>query len=219
MTLTKRYDEVMEKINVTDAMRQRILANIDQMDLTAGSQAKVVRFPTLKRLMPIAACFVLLVAGVFAVRQFEPRGTIDPRPTGDVSVGIGNEIVDVADAGALSEAVGFSVKEPHALPFQADEVRYTAFWGEMAQITYTGAGQTVTFRQSLGTEDNSGDYNEYPQTETLEIGEASVTLKGEGQTYSLAVWSDGTYSYSFTAENGLTATEWGALISAVQGDE
>lgn len=215
--MSKRYDAVMEKIEVTDAMRQRILANIGNMDLTAASRAKITPFPNLKRLMPFAACFVLLVAGVFAARQFVPGETVDPTPTGDVM--IGNEIVDVADADALSKAVGFLVKEPSALPFRADEVRYTAFWGELAQITYTGEGQTLTFRQTLGDEDNSGDYNEYPETETREISGASVTFKGDSQTYSLAVWSDGTYTYSFRAENGLTATKWETLISNVQASD
>lgn len=218
MTLSKRYDEVMEHIEVTDAMRQRILANIGEMDLKAAPQAKVVRFPSLRRLMPIAACFVFLVAGVFAVRNYIPGDAVDPLPS--EGVGAVGGIVDVADADALSEAVGFSVKEIAALPFQTNEVTYTSFWGNLAQITYTGADQTVTFRQSLGDEDNSGDYNEYPETETREIGGAAVTFKGDSQTYySLAVWSDGAYAYSFRAENGLTATEWETLIADVQAIE
>lgn len=214
--MSKRYDEVMEKIEVTDAMRQRILANIEEMDLTVAPQAKVVRFPTMKRLMPLAACFVLLVAGVYATRQFMPGEIVEPTPTQDVSVGIGSGIVDVEDVDALSVAVCFPVKELHDLPFQVDEVTYTSFWNDLAQITYTGEGQTVIFRQSLGDEDNSGDYNAYAETETREIGGISVTLKGDGQTYSLVVWSDGTYAYSANAESGLRAEEWETLINGVQ---
>lgn len=215
--MSERYNAVMERIEVTGAMRRRILANLEQIDLSVPSPAKVSPFPTLKRLMPIAACFVLLVAGVFAVRQFTPMDTVDPKPTGGVM--IGNGIVEVADAEALSEAVDFSVKEPRALPFQAGEVSYTAFWGEMAQITYAGEGQTVTFRQSLGTEDNSGDYNEYAETEIREIGGMSVTLKGDGETCSLATWSDGIYAYSANAEPGLGAEEWEELIAGVREKE
>lgn len=214
--MSKRYDQVMEHIEVTNAMRRRILANIREMDLSAAPRAKVVRFPPLRRLMPIAACFVLLVAGVFAVRQFVPGETVVPGPTQDVSVGIGNGIIDVADVNALSKAVGFSVKDLHGLPFQADEVSYTSFWGDLAQITYTGEGQTVTLRQSLGDEDNSGDYNVYDVTEAREIGSLSVTLKGDGQAYSLAGWSDGTYTYSVHAAPGLGAEEWEALIAGAQ---
>lgn len=208
--MNKRYDTVMEKLEVTDAMRQRILSNIDKMELNAASRSKVIRFPSVKRLMPIAACFVLLVAGVFYVRYFMPGETVDPRPTGGVMVG--NGIEDVEDAAALSEAVGFPVKEAAALPFPVDEVTYTSFWGDLAQITYTGDGQTVTFRQSVGDEDNSGDYNVYAETETREIGGLPVTLKGDGQGYSLVLWNDGTYAYSLRAKPALTAAEWAAVL-------
>lgn len=209
--MNKRYDEVMEKLKVTDAMRQRILANINKMDLDAAPRAKVIRFLSVKRLMPLAACLILLLAGVFSLRHFMPGETVDPQPSDLVMVG--NGIADVADVDALTEAVGFPVKEVTSLPFQADEVTYTSFWKELAQIKYTGAEQTATFRQSLGNEDNSGDYNVYAGTEVREIGGLSVTLKGDGQTYALAVWSDGTYAYSIHVEPGLTAQEWEAVIA------
>lgn len=211
MTLSKRYDAVMEKIEVTDAMRQRILANLDAVDLDAPAQSKVVRFPALKRLMPLAACLVLLLAGLFSLRHFMPGETIDPQPSEFVMVG--NGIVDVADAAALSRAVGFSVREVSALPFQAGEVTYTSFWNDLAQVRYTGQDRTVTFRQSVGTEDNSGDYNIYTETVTQAIGGMEVTLKGDGETYALAVWSDGEYAYSLSAQPGLTLPEWESVIA------
>ena len=202
---------MMEKIEVTDAMRRRILANLDQMDWKAAP-AKVVRFPYLKRLMPLAACLVLLV-GMFYARFLIPGETVDPMPSDRVMVGSG--IVDVADADALTETVDFPVKELTALPFQVDEVTYTSYWKELAQVKYTGGGQTVTFRQSLGDGDNSGDYNVYAETEVKEIGGMGVTLKGDGQTYSLVIWSDGTYAYSLRAEPYLTAEEWETVIAGI----
>lgn len=214
MTLRKRYHAVMEKIEVTDAMRQRILAHVDNMERNAAPRAKVVKFSVVRRLMPIAACFVLLVAGVVAARYYIPGETVDPRPTEGVMVG--NGIVDVADADALSEAVGFPVKEAASLPFRTSEVTYTSFWKELAQITYTGEGYTVTLRQTLGTEDNSGDYNVYAETTTREVAGLQVTLKGDSQGYSLAVWNDGTYAYSLSAEPSLAAAEWETVIAGVK---
>lgn len=55
---------------------------------------------------------------------------------------------------------------------------------------------SVTYRQSLGTEDNSGDVTAYEKEISVTIDGCSVTLKGDGQQFFLAVWSDGTYSYS-----------------------
>lgn len=212
--MSKRYNEVMEKIEVTDAMRRRILANIDKMDLNAAPRAKGIHFPSVRRLMPLAACFVLFLAGVLSVRYFVPGQTVDPQPTGGVMVG--NGIEEAADADALSGMVGFPVKELPALPFRADEVTYTSFWKELAQITYTGEGRSVTFRQSAGEGDNSGDYNVYAKTEVREMGSRSVTLKGDGEAWALAVWSDGEYAYSASAEPGLTAREWESVIGGME---
>ena len=86
----------------------------------------------------------------------------------------------------------------------------------MAQIKYTGPEQTVTFRQSLGDGDNSGDYNVYAVTEVREMGGWSVTLKGDGESWALAVWSDGTYAYSISAEPGLAAPEWETVIAGME---
>lgn len=212
MILNKRYDEVMERIEVTDAMRRRILANLDKMDLTAAPRFKAAHSPAIKRLIPLAACFALLLVGIFSIRHFMPGEATDPPG----SVMVANDIVEVADADALSEAVRFPVKELLALPFQTEKVTYLSFWRELAEITYTGEGQTITFRQSAGEGDNSGDYNVYAITEVKEIDGLSVTLKGNGQTSFLAVWSDGTYAYSISAESGLTVSELEAIISSMK---
>lgn len=211
MTLSKRYHAVMERIEVTDAMRRRILDSVGRTEPDAAPRARAAGFPFVRRLMPLAACLVLLLAGVFSARYLVPA---DPVPTGGVLMD--NGIVEAADAGALSEMVGFPVKEVASLPFQADEVAYTSFWRELAQITYTGHGQTVTFRQSLGSGDNSGDYTIYAEAMVKEIGGLSVTLKGDGQVYPLVVWSDGTYAYSINARPGFTAREWEAVIANIK---
>ncbi len=209
--MSKRYDEVMEKIKVTDAMRRRILANIGQMDLDATPRTKPARFPGLKRLAPLAACLVLILAGTFALRIWMPGETLPPTPSNGVLTV--NGIVDVADANALSDAVGFPVKELTALPFRVEETTYTSLWGEVAKIAYTGEGQTAAFRQSLGDGDNSGDYTVYAETLVKEIGGLSVTLKGDGQVYPLAVWNDEEYAYSISTEPGLTIAEWETIIA------
>lgn len=128
---------------------------------------------------------------------------------------VGNQIVDVADADALSQAVGFPVREASSLPFQVDEVVYTSFWNDLAQVRYTGQDRTVTFRQSLGTDDNSGDYTIYAKTVVHQMNGVDVTLKGDGQTWSLAVWSDGEYAYSLSAQPGLTLSELERVIAGL----
>lgn len=214
MTLSKRYDAVMEKIEVTDEMRRRILAHIEGMDLTAAPRSNMVRFPSVRRLAALAACLVLLVAGGLSLRYFQPGGTVDPIPTEGMVMG-GSPIMEAADAAALSELVGFEVKEPADLPFRADGVTYTSYFGTLSQIKYTGEERSLTLRQSAGEGDNSGDYNVYAATEVREMADLSVTLKGDGESWTLAVWSDGTYAYSAHAEPGLTLSQWESVIAGL----
>lgn len=214
MTLSKRYDAVMEKIEVTDEMRRRILAHIDGMDLDAAPRSNVSRRPAVRRLAALAACLVLLAAGGLSLRYFQPGGTVDPIPTEGVVLG-GSGIEEVADAAALGKLVGFEIKEVTDLPYQVEKVTCTSYWRELAETTYTGEGHTLTLRQSAGEGDNSGDFNVYAVTEVREMGDWSVTLKGDGENWTLAIWSDGTYTYSAHAEPGFTLSEWERVIAGL----
>lgn len=199
MTLARSYDEIMEKIQVTPEMRQRVLERVARED-TAPS--KVVRSPAWRKYLPAAACFVLLLAGAAALphllEQPEPEPPVLTVP----------DIVEAASIEELSELVGFEVTADFSLPFEVKETVYSSYWNEMAQIQYTGEAQTATYRQSLGTEDNSGDYNVYGDTAVIPVNGIDVTLKGSGGAYVLAVWTDGTYAYSLSVSSGISAEDW-----------
>ena len=102
-------------------------------------------------------------------------------------------------------------------PTFPEKQSYTAFGKDMAQITYEGNGQTCTFRKSIGSEDNSGDYNAYSAIEEISVGEVTAMLKGTDDGFTLAIWSDGAFSYSLRLSGGLTVDEWETLIAAVHG--
>ena len=70
------------------------------------------------------------------------------------------------------------MEELTALPFAVEETTYVSYWNELAEITYTGEGQTAAFRKSPGTEDNSGDYNTYTAIKEIHMGPLTATLKG-----------------------------------------
>lgn len=129
---------------------------------------------------------------------------------------VANGMVEVTSKEELSEAVGFPVKSAQSLPFFPQSIYYTSYWGEMAQIDYANGGSMACFRQSLGEEDNSGDWNEYPAKESFTVNGCAVTLKGERDSYTLGIWSDGTYSYSLSLSAGQPASVWAELIEGVQ---
>lgn len=202
------YRELMEQVNLTPEARERILTNVQQADLSPQPE-KVVPFPrrrqTWRRWVSLAACLVVVVAVLVAVPLLREQ----PEQTPPVQALPPFRQVDSLDA--LSEAVGFPVTEVSSLPFDPVNTTYTAYDEGLAEITYTGSGgQTATYRQSCGTEDNSGDYNLYPDTQTLP--DQNATLKGQDGLYTLALWTDDTYTYSLHLSSGLSADAWQALL-------
>lgn len=200
-----KYDEVMEKLEVTPEMRARILQNVEAR--AAQPRKKPNR---LRRFAALAACLAVLLVGAVAL----PKFISSPVPEESETM-VANGMVEVTSKEELSEAVGFPVKSAQSLPFFPQSIYYTSYWGEMAQIDYANGGSTACFRQSLGEEDNSGDWNEYPAQESLTVNGCAVTLKGERDSYTLGIWSDGTYSYSLSLSAGQPASVWESIVEGV----
>lgn len=200
-----KYDEVMEKLEVTPEMRARILQNVEtQMTEPRKKPNRLRRFAAL------AACLAILLVGAMAL----PKFISSPVPEESETM-IANGMVEVTSKEELSEAVGFPVKSAQSLPFFPQSIHYTSYWGDMAQIDYANGGSMACFRQSLGEEDNSGDWSEYPAQKSLTVNGCAVTLKGEADSYTLAIWSDGTYSYSLSLSAGQPASVWESIVEGV----
>ena len=187
-----KYDELMDKIEVTDAMRARILRNVS----AAAPKKTPVRRYTL-----LAACLAVVLLGAVCVPKL-----MDPAPQGE-QVAIANGMIEVADAAALAAK----------LPFDVEETTYTSYWGELAEICYAGDGQIADLRTSAGTEDNSGDYTDYPAVTELTVGTVTAELRGEAaERYTLAVWTDGQYAYSLRLSDGQSTEVWQRLLAGVR---
>lgn len=204
--MTLKYDELMDKIEVTDAMRARILTRV------SGAEQ---RKPAARRWALAAACFAVLLLGALTVPKLLTGDPAQKQP--EQGVMIANGMEEVANAQALADAVGFPVSEAAVLPFEPTAVHYTSYWGQMAQITYEADDQSAELRKSPGTEENSGDWTEYPAAEQLTVGTLDVQLRGDAQdVYTLAVWTDGQYAYSLRLSQGQNAEVWQQIITGVQ---
>ena len=206
--MSKKYDEIMEKIEVTEEMRRRIMENM--FDAYIDSKPKMIRFPNLRQYGTIAAYLALVLIGIFVgPKLFSPSESNPP-------VQIENGIVEYESDEALSKAVNFTVSDVKTLPFDATKTDYLSYWGKMAEIAYTGAdGQSAVYRKSLGSDDNSGDYNVYASTEEITVDSLTIELKGNSEVYTLACWTDGTYAYSLSLSSGVNAAEWNAIIEGI----
>ena len=212
----KKYDEIMNKIEVDEAMRKRILSYVENLNLETEKAAKSreeskirqFRRRTVRNITAAAACIAILLVCIFAWPKLTGPGELETKE----SVSIANGMVEVKSIDELSAAVGFTVNEVEGLPFTVEKEIYTSYWGEMAQIEYTGEGETAVFRKGTGTDDVSGDYNVYSSVKEIMVGANPVTLKGENNVFTLAVWTDGNYSYSLDISKGLSEDEWSEMI-------
>ena len=206
--MDNKYDEVMEHIEVTPEMRSRILSNINNMDFAEKKQAKIVRFPTAKRFAALAACLAIMLVGALTLPNLRNISQ-EPPVIGN------NDIVEVYSVEELSETVGFDVVEPGNLPFEPESVVYTAYWTEMAEITYSNDEKTAVFRKGIGSDDVSGDYNSYELTSKISLNDIKTTLKGNGETYTLAIWTDGEFAYSLSLSEGIGETGWIEMLQTI----
>ena len=58
----------------------------------------------------------------------------------------------------------------------------------------------LRIRKAKGTDDISGDYNEYKNVETVKVGDYDVTEKGDEGNIFIVTWTDGTYSYAIDTD-------------------
>lgn len=216
MILSKKYDEIMDRIQVTDDMHKRILSNIQTIDFTKKSSAKVIHLSKFKKYLPIAACFAVLMTGVIAIPNIVNTENPDS-PDYPTVLTPGDGIVEVASAQELSDTLGFEIKDISGLPFDVKETVYTAYWTDLGEISYHGEVETAIFRKSTGDEDNSGDYNTYNFTQEIQVSSCKVTLKGNESNYTLAIWSNDNFSYSLAFDNGITEGQWIELIGEIIG--
>ena len=123
---------------------------------------------------------------------------------GDIATpGVFQETV-CASAAELEKTAGFPVKELTGIPFDVKETNYRMIGKELAEANYLNGDTSLCFRKSRGIADNSGVYNEYSVNKKLTVAGCNVTLKGEGDKMILALWDDGTFSYSLYAEPGVS---------------
>ncbi|MGN0340354.1 MAG: hypothetical protein ACI4D0_07625 [Lachnospira sp.] len=231
------YREIMEKIQVTDDMKERILQSVGE---NVGQNKQINRhYVTWKQLACIAACLALIVTGglfIPAVLKMggnhtdvivgnidNNTGYIDSTEATASSTYDGNNtmaypgvfnISEFSSTELLSEKMGFIVPELNEMPFPVNEKKYYSYWGELAQVEYIGSGNRALFRMSRGNEDNSGDYNFYSAVKEVKQEGYTITLKGDKDQYLLATWQRENYSYSLAFDDGLAE---GEILAVIEG--
>lgn len=203
-----KYQEIMERIEVTPEMRERILRKLQNVHASRTGPR------TIQRWIPLAAAACLiLVVGIFQLRSGLRPAQSEHAETGSVETTVPGETV-CRDLEELSSLAGFPVPDvADAIPFSVKETSYSLLWGELAQAGYSGTnGEEITLRISDGEEDNSGVYDTFPIINDWTVGNTTVTVKGENGQYTLAVWTMDNRAYSVYAYPAQPEKVWRELI-------
>ncbi len=201
-----KYNEIMERLTVSDQMREKLTAGIGAADRKRNG---IVRASAVKRIAAIAACFVLLIVGVIIIKNIS-KNEVKVTTGGYDTVGPGDTSLAPKaynSAADLSNASGIAIKDLENLPFEPTETVYQYYGNGIAEIVYSNGEEVLSYRASKGDEDNSGDYNEYGKTYQKDIGGTVYTLKGDGDLIYCALYRQDDYSYSITSTVGLTVKQ------------
>lgn len=179
----------------------------------------------MKKLLIFPITAAMLLSLVACAQSAKPDASLDTpaqEQTVSGSTQIPNpwESYDTADAAA--NAAGFTLTAPEAISGSSAKTYQVMNSGDgeviFAILFETGAdGERAAYiRKAPGTDDISGDYNDYAETETLDVNSRSVTMKGNDGLVNLALWTDGGYSYALNVSEGLSRSDIAALVAEIQ---
>ena len=116
------------------------------------------------------------------------------------STQIPNPFVEVKNLDEASKIAGFTLEVPETYEDYKQQV-IQAIENDMIEVIYFNDtdNEGLRIRKAKGTDDISGDYNEYKDVETVKVGDVEVTEKGSDGDIAVVIWNDGTYSYAIDA--------------------
>ena len=218
--MSKSYNEIMETIHMSEEAHERILSDIKK-ECTGRKKGKISFEPKVARNLTAAAAVAVCVIAVPIIYHLQNTSVNQEDNVAigtDTSVQVANGIVECTSVEELSEKVGFSVYDlkKETLPFKVDTVEYYSYWKYLAEIEYIGSdGDYAVYRKQAGSEDPSGDYNEYSVQDVISLKDIQITLKGDRKLYNLAVWTYEGYSYSIYLSDGISQDKFRDILNGI----
>lgn len=119
----------------------------------------------------------------------------------------------LADAAALT---GYDFTVPDSVDGYPDVTIAVLESEQLTEVQYSSSNARLCLRKVPGSDDISGDYNQYAESNAVDVDGRSVPLQGNDGQVQLATWLDGDYTYSIGIYRedgtGLTADEMTALV-------
>ncbi len=131
----------------------------------------------------------------------------------------GRSVEEVESMQQATELTGFTMSIPEGkAPYT--EKTISVIGEDMIEVAYSkeepfAVGYSI--RKARAEGDISGDFTEYPDIREVDFEGRKVTLKGEAETCSLALWEENGFSYAVKAqEKPMTEEEILEIVKAVE---
>lgn len=176
----------------------------------------------MKKFIAITFCAIMTLsfvgcANTFPAKENSQKSSEGSNQSSRVNEKIPSPFIDCETMADAEKIVGFDVTLPKKMLEGYTQKLIQAVETEMIQIFYKNGEKEILIRKAKGSEDISGDYTEYKESETVAIGTLQVSTKGNDGKINVATWVDGDYSYSITANLGETGLDM-SIISYIVGN-
>ena len=152
----------------------------------------------LKKALSCIFCVIML----FCMTSCSANNVNTPTNDNNNSAQLPNPIVHYESIEELRKAVDFDFVVPADLPEGYHLVDMSLIAGTVVQFIYQGDDKELTYRcvKVDPQTDISGDYTPYSSIDQVSIENATVTIRGDDDTVSLATWEDGELNYSLHSD-------------------
>jgi len=203
----------------------QIIGDIDEKYIDEAAPAeqkkKAMRFTPWVRYASIAACAMLVIGvGIFAITQHSGNIIDTPAQSEEADssdfVQYGNPYAEYDTLEEAENTIGFEISVPDSYS-EYTEPYYAVIEGKILEVQYyNGDDRGMIISKSRGSEDISGDFNEYNTVTETEVNGNTVTIKGSGDEFSLALWVSGDYSYSVSVSSGISENALKEIIEKIK---
>jgi hypothetical protein len=155
----------------------------------------------MKGLKVFLLCVILMISGVACSSNGQSQ--------------LPNPIVDYDSIEDVQKAVDFDFDLLGNIPkgFTLDST--SVINKQIAQIIYKNGEDRICYRVAKGSDDISGDYNEYPVENSITIGNCHVLLRGAEEKINLATWEKDGLSFAVSFNEGMAPSAVEQIIVSV----
>ena len=161
----------------------------------------------MKKILLISVlCLAIIACG--KKEEAQQEATQVTETTQGQSTEIPNPFIEAKNLDEASKIAGFTLSVPaNYEDYKKQTIQ--AIENDMIEVIYFNDtdNEGLRIRKAKGTDDISGDYNEYKNVETVKVGDYDVTEKSDGKNIFVATWTDGTYSYAIDIDRAELSKE------------